>query len=132
MNSLIVEDDYITSQVMQEIIASYGECDIAENGSEALAKFKNAFTENKPFDIIFLDIMMPEMDGQQVLESIREIEKENGVQGLDSCKIIMTTALDDFENIKRAFVNQAEGYVVKPVDKDKIDKVLIDLGITDI
>jgi two-component system chemotaxis response regulator CheY len=132
MRSLIVEDDYITSQVMQEIILSYGESEIVENGSDAIAKFKNAIAENNPFDIIFLDIMMPEMDGQKVLESIRNIEKENNIQGLDSCKIIMTTALDDFENIKKAFINQAEGYVVKPLDKEKISKVLKDLGMIDI
>ena len=43
----------------------------------------------------------------------------------------MTTALDDFDNIKTAFRNQAEGYIVKPIDKDKVVKVLEDLKIKD-
>jgi YesN/AraC family two-component response regulator len=47
---------------------------------------------------------------------------------LDGCKIIMTTALDDFDNIAMAFKNQAEGYIVKPIDKDKIIAKLMELG----
>jgi two-component system chemotaxis response regulator CheY len=132
MRSLIVEDDYITSQVMLELMKSFGDADLAENGNEAIDKFRDSIIDNNKYDIIFLDIMMPEMDGQEVLQKVRDHEAENNIKGLDSCKIVMTTALDDFENIKKAFVNQAEGYVVKPVDKDKIVKVLADLEMIDV
>ncbi len=131
MKTLIVEDDYITSQVMQEIMSSFGECEIAEDGKKALELFTEAFNLNKPYEVIFLDIMMPEMDGQVVLNRIREIEAENGIVGLDAVKIIMTTALDDYDNIKSAFKNQAEGYLVKPIDKDKVVKTLLNLHLLD-
>ena len=124
MKTLVVEDDYITSQVMQEIMLSFGECDIAEDGKIALAEFAKAHQNRVPYDIIFLDIMMPEMDGQTVLNSIREFEADNGITGLEGVRIIMTTALDDYENIKSAFKHQAEGYLVKPIDKDKVVKIL--------
>lgn len=131
MKTLIVEDDYITSQVMQEIMSSFGDCEIAEDGKKALELFTEAFNLNKPYEVIFLDIMMPEMDGQVVLNRIREIEAENGIVGLDAVKIIMTTALDDYDNIKSAFKNQAEGYLVKPIDKDKVVKTLLNLHLLD-
>lgn len=131
MKTLIVEDDYITSQVMQEIMSSFGECEIAEDGKKALELFTEAFNLNNPYEVIFLDIMMPEMDGQVVLNRIREIEAENGIVGLDAVKIIMTTALDDYDNIKSAFKNQAEGYLVKPIDKDKVVKTLLNLHLLD-
>jgi two-component system chemotaxis response regulator CheY len=129
MKTLVVEDDFITSQVMREIMLSFGACDIAENGKAAIDMFSEALSAQSPYNLIFLDIMMPELDGQQVLSRIRGIETQFQISGLDGAKIIMTTALDDFENIKTAFQNQCEGYIVKPVDKDKVVKRLYELGI---
>jgi two-component system chemotaxis response regulator CheY len=129
MKTLVVEDDYITAEVMHEIMLSFGECDVAENGKIAIEKFNKSLNEDEPYTVIFLDIMMPEMDGQAVLNEIRRLESEKDIKGLEGVKIIMTTALDDFENIKRAFKHQAEGYIVKPIDKDKVIKALIDLEL---
>lgn len=61
--------------------------------------------------------MMPEMDGQSVLKNIREHEKEKNIWGEDSVKIIMMTALGDKENIREAFAEQCEGYIIKPIKK---------------
>ncbi|NLO18847.1 MAG: response regulator [Ignavibacteria bacterium] len=129
MKSLIIEDDYITSQVMQEILLAFGEADIAEDGFKGLELFTTALVENKKYDVIFLDIMMPELDGQEVLAQVRRIEEDYDIYGLDGVKIIMTTALDDFENIKTAFKNQCEGYIVKPIEKDKIVQKISDLDL---
>ncbi len=129
MKTLVAEDDFITSQVMREIMLSFGDCDIAENGKLAVNAFAEAINSGTPYDLIFLDIMMPELDGQQVLAKIRDIETAQGIAGLDGVKVIMTTALDDFENIKTAFQNQCEGYIVKPIDKDKVVKKLYELNI---
>lgn len=128
MKTLIVEDDYITSQVMREILREFGEVDIAENGAKAIDMYTTAMDNSNPYDVIFLDIMMPEYDGQEVLARIRQLEYEFGIVGLDGVKVIMTTALDDFENIRTAFKNQCEGYVIKPIEKDKIVNKLKDLG----
>lgn len=127
MKSLIVEDDYITSQVMQEILNSFGQSDVAEDGKIGMELFAKALEEESPYDIIFLDIMMPELDGQEVLTLIRHEESQRGMLGLDATKIVMTTALDDFENVSSAFKNQCEGYLVKPIDKDKVVAKLIEL-----
>ncbi len=131
MKTLIVEDDYITSQVMQEIMLSYGECDIAENGRIAVDLFSNALEQKEAYDLVFLDIMMPEMDGQDVLPLLRQIEEQFSIQGLDGVKIIMSTALDDYLNLSKAFGNQCEGYIVKPIEKEKVIKALQTAGLID-
>ncbi len=128
MKILVVEDDYITSRVLQEILLSFGDCDVAEDGKEALELFEEAHERGVPYDVIFLDIMMPELDGQETLNHIRDYETQENIKGLEGVKIVMTTALDDFENIKTAFKNQCEDYIVKPFDKDKITNSLIKLG----
>jgi two-component system chemotaxis response regulator CheY len=129
MKYLIVEDDFVTSMVMKEILSSYGECDTAVNGNQAIELVKNSLINNTPYNAVFLDIMMPEKDGQEVLAEIRNMESDRGVSGLDGVKIIMTTALDDFSNIRNAFKNQCDGYIVKPIDNDKVIAKLTDMDL---
>lgn len=129
MKILLAEDDFVTRRLLQTILSGFGDVDAAVNGAEAVEYFKNALNEEKPYDLICLDIMMPEVDGQEALKQIREIEKENGISGLKGAKIIMITALGDFDNIKTAFRGQCEGYIVKPVDKEKLIENLRNLGV---
>jgi two-component system chemotaxis response regulator CheY len=63
---------------------------------------------------------MPEINGQEVLKQIREYESSMGIYGLDQAVVIMTTALSDFENIKKSALSKCEGYLVKPIDKEKL------------
>lgn len=129
MKSLVVEDDYITAMVLQEIMLAYGSCDLAQNGEEAIRSFRNALEMGQPYDIILLDIMMPEMDGQEALESIRNIESKFNIEGKDRCKIIMCTALDDYDTVMKSFRNQCDAYLVKPIAKDKVTEVLYNLEL---
>lgn len=129
MKSLIVDDDFFSRRILQTILSGYGECHVAVDGKEALFAFKQALAEEVPYDVICLDIMMPEMTGQEVLKEIREIETNKNIMGDKSAKIIMTTALDDSENIKTAFREQCESYLIKPIHKTKLIKVLSDFGL---
>ena len=129
MKSLLVEDDYITSEVMREILLSFGDCDVADDGIAAIELFKNSLETYNHYSVVFLDIMMPELDGQEVLTMIRKLEDDYHIQGLDCTKIVMTTALDDFDNIRNAFFHQCEGYLVKPVDKDKVVNMLAEFEL---
>lgn len=120
MKALIVEDDFVSRRLLQMILSPYGRSDVAVNGLEAVEAFKLAWQEGEPYDLICLDIMMPEMDGQHVLQEIRRFEKERGTDWLTAVKVIMTTALQDHENILQAFREQCEAYLVKPINKDKL------------
>lgn len=124
MKSLIVDDDFFSRRILQTILAEYGECHVAVDGKEALFAFEQAWSEEAPYDVICLDIMMPEMNGQEVLKAVREKEEKRGIFGSDSVKIIMTTALDDGDNIKTAFREQCEAYLIKPISKSKLISAL--------
>lgn len=129
MKSLVVDDDFYSRRILQTIFSHYGESHVAVDGKEALFAFEQSLAENSPYDAICLDIMMPEMDGQEVLKKIRELEEKKGILGSDSVKIIMTTALSDGENIIQAFREQCEAYLVKPINKTKLIKILTDFGL---
>ena len=75
MVTLIVEDDLTTQKVMEMIVSSFSESDIATDGQTALKAFEEAHKNGRHYDLILLDILMPEMDGHIVLSKIREYEK---------------------------------------------------------
>jgi two-component system chemotaxis response regulator CheY len=129
MKTLVVDDDFVCRKLLQTILSKHGECDIAVNGREALEAFRLASEEGRPYDLICLDIMMPGMDGHEVLRIIRDVEDRSGIKGLDGAKVIMTTALSDYENVRKAFREQCEGYIPKPIDKDKLLDLLRSLAL---
>ncbi|MCP4752457.1 MAG: response regulator [Proteobacteria bacterium] len=95
---MIVEDNRQSRKLMKEMLKDYGKSDVAVDGSEAVAAFKHAHLENTPYDVIFLDIMMPGLDGHEVLREIREWEKGN-VEGRKEVNIVMVTARSDNDTI---------------------------------
>jgi CheY-like chemotaxis protein/HPt (histidine-containing phosphotransfer) domain-containing protein len=129
MKYLIVEDDFAARKLLQRYLVGYGECDFAANGIEAVAAFKDSLDKRQPYNLICLDVMMPQMDGQETLKEIRKIEYERNIRGLDCAKIVMTTALNDSKNVKRAFNEQCDGYLVKPIERSVLIAKLIELGI---
>jgi two-component system, chemotaxis family, chemotaxis protein CheY len=119
MKTLIVEDDFVSRLLLQKILAPYGESHIAVNGKEAIAAFEDALKSGEPYDLICLDIMMPEMDGQTALRAIRSIEENAVAMPGDGVKIIMTTALKDMDNVMAAYKGFVNAYNVKPIDRAK-------------
>lgn len=126
MKVLIVEDDFISRRMMQKFLDPYGETHIAVNGAEALTAFRAALKEGAPYDLICLDIMMPHLNGREVLETIRGLEAGKGT---GSVKILMTSALQDSENVLGAFNAQADGYLVKPIEKSRLIEEIRKLGL---
>ena len=128
---LIVEDNFDSRRLLQKLLSNYGECDVAVNGKEAVEAFEKALDEEFSYDLICLDILMPVMDGQETLKKIREIEEVRGIYGDDGVKVIITSALDDNENILKAFRTGCEGYIPKPLEKKKLLDKLKELGLLD-
>lgn len=129
MKCLIVEDDFTARKLLQIYLSDYADCFIAVNGHEAVEAVRQALDEAQPYDLICLDIMMPEMNGHKALEAIRRLEKEHGIGGLDGVKVIMTTALDNSKNIIGAFRKGCEAYIVKPIRKEKLFEQMEKLGL---
>ena len=130
MKTLIVEDDFLTRALLSAFLSEYGLCHVAVNGHEAIGAVKRALEEGEPYDLMCLDILMPVMDGHKALLEIRKIEEEWGVKGLDAMKVIMITAVEDFENIIKAFgQGQCEAYLTKPLDRDKLLAHILELGL---
>jgi len=116
MRTLIVEDDFTSRLLLQSLLSRYGECHMAVNGREAVDAFRRATEIGQPYDLVCMDIMMPEMDGQSAVKEIRAYEEARGTLAAQGVNIIMTTALDDVKSVVESFSLQCDAYVFKPID----------------
>ena len=124
MKILIAEDDFASRKFMLRFLSKYGECDVTVDGMEAVDAFLMALDSEEGYDLVCLDIMMPALDGYQVLKAIRDIERERGIPEEKASKIIMTTALNEGRNVTKAFELGCVAYAGKPIDQEKFENVL--------
>jgi len=129
LKMLIVEDDFASCKVMEEYLSEYGDCDTAANGVQGVEAFKNALDTGLPYDLVCLDIMMPEMDGHEALRTIRQIEQEHGISDSSGVRVIMTTAKDRSRDMIEAFDEGCASYLVKPLDQEKLVAEMHKLGL---
>jgi two-component system chemotaxis response regulator CheY len=128
MRALIVEDEFLSRKVLKSFLMTLFEVEIVVNGREAIEAFRLAHRENKPYSLILMDIMMPEVDGIEALKQIRRMEVEEELA--PRVKVIMTTALDDPQTVMKSFYDgEASAYIVKPVVKEKLYKELEKLNL---
>jgi two-component system, chemotaxis family, chemotaxis protein CheY len=129
MRILIVEDDMTSRLLLKKMLEPFGTCDIAVNGKEALESFRLASEQGNAHNLVCLDIMMPEMDGHAALKAIRGLEAAAGRLPSQSAKIVMTTALRDIENVTVAYRELCDGYLVKPILRQKLVALLKELDL---
>lgn len=131
MRILIAEDDLTSRKFLFKFLSKYGECDLVVDGLEALDAVLISMKENKPYELICLDIMMPKVDGVKVLKHIKDLETQKGIIPNKRSKIIMTTALAETQYVQNAFEIGCDAYAAKPIDTEKFVEVLIKLGLID-
>lgn len=130
MRTLIVEDDSISGKMLVNVLSAYGPCDLADNGLQAIDIFKQSMDHAEPYDLICMDISMPELDGQKALCQIREIEHQAGIDSGREVKVFMITASSETNQVSDALFNGgASAYFVKPLRVDAFLKELTRLNL---
>ena len=130
MKILLAEDDFSSRKFMSKLLSEYGECDVTVNGLEAVDAYLMALEDDdeENYNLVVLDVMMPMLDGYQVLSTIRKIETDRGVPAEKRIKVIMTTALNEEINVKKAMEIGCDAYVGKPINVEKFAILLERLG----
>ena len=131
MKTLIVDDDFVCRLLLQELLKKYGPCHIAVNGKETVEAVHAALDAGEPYELICLDIMMPEMDGQQALKEIRALEGRRGIHSSSCAKIVMTTAVSDSSSVLTAMREQCDCFLTKPIRKEILLDKLRTLALID-
>ena len=130
MKTLVIDDEEANRNFLHIILKSFGPCDLVASGQEAIDAFTIAHLDNEPYDLVCLDIMMPEMDGQKVLKHLRELEQTWKLSMKQASTIIMVSALDTEQSVLEAFYQGGcTAYVAKPFTKGAFLKKLHSLRL---
>ena len=118
MKFLLVEDEPTTALAMQTIISRYGECHLALTGQEAVQAFSLANKERQLYDLVFVDIMLPQISGLEAIKAMRATERSsNGGRAT----MIITSSLGEPDTIAMALSSGlADAFMVKPVTATKL------------
>jgi DNA-binding NtrC family response regulator len=107
MKILIVDDEEVSLASVRRILKWRGirDVEVCDNGKDAIKRIKE-----EDFDIVLLDLLMPEVDGMQVLESAKPFKPQT--------EFIILTAVDDIPTTVKAIRQGAYDYLVKPVENE--------------
>lgn len=116
---LVVDDVNVSRVYLQRLLVRYGQCDTAENGLLALERFSIALEEGRPYALVCLDLLMPGMDGHEVLARLRAQEAARNVPPERQCRVIVITAVDQSRHVLRA-AKLSDAYLLKPVAEEQL------------
>ncbi len=106
-------------------MSRFGPCDMAE----AMQKYTQALHKKGPYDRICFDVLMPVMDGFEVLKQICQCEDEIHLDKDERAKIIMITTFSDKKTVDRALQMGCNSYIVKPFSHKKLLHKVQNLGL---
>jgi two-component system, chemotaxis family, chemotaxis protein CheY len=130
MRALIVDDDFYSRITLHDMLRAVAECHIAVNGEEAIGAFKKALEDGRPYDLVCMDLVMPEMDGQQALREMRALEDDQGVDQGERCSIFVVSMVEDNRETNEAFfLGGADCFLVKPIEENRLMAELREHGL---
>lgn len=124
MKFLVVDDEFSCRAILRRYLKGYGQCDVAVDGLEMIEAFETSLKAEAPYNLLFLDIMMPQMDGIEALKKVRDLENFYGVSKYNQVRVVMTSALSDEITIKRCEKLDIIAYIQKPITKEDILKLV--------
>jgi len=111
---LYVEDEKETREQIAQILAIFfKEVIVAENGLDALEKYKN----NQDIDLVMTDLTMPKMTGMDMIKNIQKIDYKQ--------HIIVLTAHNSSENLMETIDLQLDGFLLKPLKMERLIELLL-------
>lgn len=126
---LIVDDSDSLRFILKAFFKNVGICDEAVDGAQAVEMVRASLPAGG-YDVIFMDIMMPEMDGLQATRRIGEMLDDENVQPEDRPRVVMLTCLSDSRHMLEAqYECGADAYITKPFEREVLFETLGNLGL---
>ena len=125
---LIAEDEYISQKKLRGILEKVGHCDLVADGVSAIEAFKAQLCQGEPYDLVTLDIQMPNLNGHVVAQEIRSLEEEVNLG--KNALVLVISQMDNVDDITTAFFEDGvDGFIGKPFSSEKIYHELAARGI---
>jgi len=128
MRVLVVEDDPSIRDMLEKFLSPSARCDLAEDGYAGIIAFEQALDRGEPYDLVCLDLVMPNMDGWEALRRIRAIEQNRA--RIPFVRVLILTARDSSQNMRRFLASStSEGFLLKPFRKSELFDAIKSLGL---
>lgn len=126
---LIVDDSDSLRFILKAFFKGIANCDEASDGEQAVDMVRSSLG-NGAYDVIFMDIMMPEMDGLEATRAIIDMLEERGLEKSERPRIVMLTCLADSKHMLEAqYECGADAYITKPFERQILFETMGNLGL---
>ena len=125
LSILVAEDNQINALLIRSLLSRLGHhAVITTNGAEALESWLSAKSAGSPYDLVLMDIQMPQLNGIETTKRIRTLE--SGAPG-GRTPILALTANTLVEDRYACFESGMDGFLIKPLDREKLAEALAGL-----
>jgi two-component system, chemotaxis family, chemotaxis protein CheY len=115
IKTLIIDDEIQGYTCIKSML---GVCDIVESGLIGVEYAETALKIKSYYNLILLDVVIPDLDGIEVIRKIRDLEKSYNIKSSSEAKVVVVSSRRDEPTILEAFRNGATGGIDKPVATD--------------
>lgn len=129
MKILVVDDQMTTRMLLRCMLENYGEVVEANCGRDGVGVFREALSGAAPFQLVCVDLGLPDIDGNAVLEQLRAAEIEHQVAAPATIVVVTGTVSDAARD--GALERSADAFLTKPVSYEDVFALLARVGVVD-
>jgi two-component system, chemotaxis family, chemotaxis protein CheY len=126
--TLIVEEEFYSRWYMRRLLEPYSPCDVVVRGEEAVEVFKLSCESGTPYALVLIDMSLPEMSGDAVLQEIRRIEQQRKQRDTRTAVIMIASGVEH-ESVSDHVWHDCEALLAKPILKGELLDTLQFLGL---
>ncbi len=129
MRILLVEDDFISRNVMNRFLTGMGQVEAVNDGKAAWEAYEKAMKRGRHFELVIIDATVPALPTGEVLRLVKGLQDQLQVPASVRTRVLVTCALDDVKAVNGSFRELCDGYLMKPARKPLLVEKLQALGL---
>ena len=129
MKTLLVDDNQIARLILNRFLSPFAQCDEAVTGEEGIEMFKQALASDKPYDLVVLDVIMPNKDGLEALHEMRQAERKTEVSAKPAAIMLATALTDPWKHLPAMSKDLSVATLTKPIFRNELMGKLKTMGL---
>jgi two-component system, chemotaxis family, chemotaxis protein CheY len=118
MKIMVIDDVMMNILVLKQAAKPFGAVDGFQSWEPGLDALREAYGSGEPYDLLFLDIRMPNRNGLEVLKDVQDLGRTQAAG--HKTKVVMFTSISEPDSVREAIRLGAVGYVLKPIQAERI------------